>query len=251
MSDVDEHYEEDTPRSHDEIEPDELVSALSSLTLLRDDLALSSQAFNIAAVDQFLMRLEMDFLRSRWDEDTPRDPTRTIFLGAQTEMWIFAAYELMRSWMERAKLAIKLAENGGLEAKISHLLGRPSWDYGSQMVSRQLARVRDEPGLIERLRGDLLRAHMPFHLLSWVRVQLAKHQEPGNDKSFVRSHPMMDRWTGSLNYELTRGPVIAMKMSRRDLADSLRGLNDPTVPPPEAIASFDEFRKVKPPPVGS
>jgi hypothetical protein len=247
MSDVYDHYEEDIPRAHEEIETHELVTALSGLTLLRDDLALSSQVFNIATVDQFLMGLEMDFLRSRMDEDTPRDPTRTIFLGAQTEMWIFAVYELMRSWRERAKLAINLAEHGGLEAKIAHLAAKPSWDYGNHTVSLQLTRARDEPGLVQRLREDLLRTHVPFHLLAWVRVQLAKHQEPGNAKSFIRSHPMMDRWTGSLKYELTQGPVIATTMSRRNLADALRGLNDRTVPSPESIASFDEFRKAKPP----
>jgi len=247
VSDIDDHYREDIPRSHEEIEAHELVTALSGLTLLRDDLAMSSQAFNIATVDQFLMGLEMDFLRSRMDEDTPREPTRTIFLAAQTEMWIFATYELMRSWRERAKLVIKLAEHGGLDAKISHLAAKPSWDYGSLMVGRQLTRVRDEPGLVQRLRDDVLRAHVPFHLLEWVRVQLAKHQEPGNARSYIRSHPMMDRWTGSLNYELTQGPVTATTMSRRDLADALWGLADATVPSQESIASFDEFRKAKPP----
>lgn len=247
MYDIDDHHAEEMPRSHDEIDAHELVTALRGLTLLRDDLAMSSQAFNIATVDQFLMGLELNILRSQMDEETPRDPTQTIFLGAQTEMWIFAAYELMRSWRERANLAIRLAENGGLDAKISHLTGKPSWDYGSHMVGRQLTRVRDEPSLVQRLRDDLLRAHAPFHLLEWVRVQLAKHQEPGNAKSFIRSHPMMDRWTGSLNYQLTRGPVIAMTMSRRGLADALRGLNDPAVPSHESIASFDGFRQAKPP----
>lgn len=61
MSDIDDHYGEDIPRPHEEMEAHELVTALSGLALLRDDLAMSSQAFNIATVDQFLMVLEMDF----------------------------------------------------------------------------------------------------------------------------------------------------------------------------------------------
>lgn len=246
MDDTDD-FEEAFPRSHEDIESHELVTALSSLALLRDDLAMSSQAFNLAAVDQFIMALEADFLRSRLDEDTPRNPGQSIFLVAQTEMWIFAAYELVRSWRERAKSVIKLSENGGLAFKIAYLQTKPAWDHGSIMVARQLVRVRDEPVLVQQLRDDLLRSHVPFHLLEWVRIQLAKHQEPGNAKSFIRSHPMMDRHTGSLNYQLTQGPVIAATMSRRELADALRALSDMEVPTPEAIASFEAFRKAKEP----
>lgn len=248
MYDVEQSFEEPLPRFHEDIVSHELVTGLSSLALLRDDLAMSSQAFNLAAVDKFIMVLEMNFLRTRLDDEAPRDPGLSVFLGAQTEMWIFAAYELMRSWRERAKLVIKLVDNGGLAFKIDHLQAKPSWDYGSTMVARQLVRVRDEPALVQQLRDDLLRSHIPFHLLEWVRIQLAKHQEPGNAKSFIRSHPMMDRHTGSLNYELTQGPVIAMTMSRRELADALRALSDMEVPTAETIASFEEFRKAKEPP---
>jgi hypothetical protein len=248
MDVLDENPEEAIPRFHEEVGADELVTGLSSLVLLRDDLAMSSQAFNLAAVDKFLMALEMDFLRSRYDEDRPRNPEQSVFLSAQTEMWLFAAYELLRSWRERAKFILKLNDNGGLGLKIEHLQGKPAWDHGSQMVCRQLARVRDDPGLVVRLREDLLRSHIPFHLLEWVRVQLAKYQEPGNNKAFVRSHPMMDRWTGSLTYELTQGPVIAHTLSRRNLADMLRAIGDGPAPPEDVIASFEAFRKIKPPP---
>ncbi|UXA57870.1 hypothetical protein M0D47_03085 [Xanthomonas prunicola] len=234
-------------RFHEEINAHELVTALTGLTLLGDDLAMRSQAFNLAMVDKFIMGLEMNYLRSRFTEELPREPGSAVFLSAQTEMWIFAAYELMRSWRERAKLAIRLAENGGLGAKISHLLAKPDWDYGGRMVARQLSRVRDEPEILPRVRDDVRRSHIPFHLLEWVRVQLAKYQEPGNEKSFVRTHPMMDRETGSLNYELTRGQVILEVLSRRQLADLMRGLNEQEVPSEEAISSFENFRKARPP----
>lgn len=245
MDDIEDENGGDYPRYHEEIEASELVAGLMSLALLSDDLAMVSQAYNVAAVDKFIMGLEMQFLRSRYDEETPRENRGGMFLSAQTEMWIFAAYELVRSWRERAKLAIKLAENGGLDVKISHLVGKPDWDYGSQMVARQLSQVRDGPALVARLKDDLRRSHIPFHLIEWVRVQLAKHQEPGNAKSFVRSHPMMDRNTGSLNYQLTQGPLILATMSRRELADALRDLNDPSVPSEEDIASFNNFRKAR------
>lgn len=246
MDDIDDEGCSDFPRYHEDIEPRELVAGLMSLVLLSDDLAMVSQAYNVGTVDKFIMSLEMDFLRSRFVEDRPREMLGGgLFLSAQTEMWIFAAYELLRSWRERAKLALKLHENGGLDAKISHLARKPDWDYASLMVARQLTQVRDDPSLVGKIKDDLRRSHVPFHLIEWVRVQLAKHQEPGNSKSFIRSHPMMDRDTGSLNYQLTQGPLILDTLSRRDLADALRNLNDSEVPTEETIASFDAFRKVR------
>jgi len=66
-------YEEPLPRFHEDIDSHERVTGLSSLALLRDDMAMSSQAFNLAAVDKFIMALEMNFLRTRLDDDLHGD----------------------------------------------------------------------------------------------------------------------------------------------------------------------------------
>ncbi|MBZ3923404.1 hypothetical protein Xseb_22995 [Xanthomonas citri pv. sesbaniae] len=87
--------DEPLPRFHEEIDAHELVTALTGLALLGDDLAMQSQAFNLAMVDKFIMELEMNYLRSLFNDDLPREPGSALFLSAQTEMWIFAAYELM------------------------------------------------------------------------------------------------------------------------------------------------------------
>ena len=43
MIDIDDHYREDFPRPHEEIGAHEMVTALSGLILLREDLSMSSQ----------------------------------------------------------------------------------------------------------------------------------------------------------------------------------------------------------------
>ena len=52
---------------------------------------------------------------------TDRTPPEAMFLNAQSQMWIFAAYELLRTWRARAKDIIKWAENRGLEMKAKSL----------------------------------------------------------------------------------------------------------------------------------
>jgi len=40
------------------------------------------------------------------------------FLSAQSQMWIFAAYEIMRTWRQRVRRMIEWAKNGALESKL-------------------------------------------------------------------------------------------------------------------------------------
>lgn len=77
-----------------------LPNALRKLTLLGDDPFLSMQATNIGLVDAFLNILESRLMRERFAQDgTPLD---TAFVLAQSQMWIFATYELLRTWKQRA-----------------------------------------------------------------------------------------------------------------------------------------------------
>lgn len=76
----------------------EIPAALQGLTLLRDPY-LSMGAFNLAIVDGFLNGLEEHVLGHLFDEDrTPIDDA--MVLNAQSQMWIFAAYEVMRTWQQ-------------------------------------------------------------------------------------------------------------------------------------------------------
>ena len=103
-----------------EIDPSAINKALCSLTLLGDDLYLRMQAMNLGVVDPFIADLEARLLRKQIDEERTPLPD-ALFVPAQSQMWIFAAYELLRTWRQRVADMIKWHENSGLEIKLRAL----------------------------------------------------------------------------------------------------------------------------------
>src|SRR5260370_15425287 len=100
-------------RRAEEIGLSELRDALGRLQLFGDDPYLRMQAFNLALVDQTLTRLEYEVLEKLNAEERTPIP-ETAHLSALSQMWIFATYELMRTWRQRAQNMIKWADNGRL-----------------------------------------------------------------------------------------------------------------------------------------
>lgn len=84
-------------RRTEEIIQSELRQALTGLPLLGDDMFLRMQAFNLTIVDQFLMQLESEVLQKLVQEERTPVPEAAL-LSALSQMWVFAAYELMRTW---------------------------------------------------------------------------------------------------------------------------------------------------------
>jgi hypothetical protein len=246
-----EDHDDDIPdfRGPEEIEATELSDALGSLYLLGDDLFLRSQAFNLSIVDHFIMGLELQLLRARFNEEK-RPIGDTAFLSAQTQMWIFAAYELLRTWRARAKDIVKLAKNGGLQLKVDSLARKLPFEHpGRQMRANQLRHIIKTPALLDDIARDLRRTHMLFRSLEHVRIALAKH-EVGGKKNSVAHAPGLasfNRWNGSLEYEISYEGAVIGTLSRRDIAGSLRALADASNPPSEEdLASFDEIMKGPP-----
>ncbi len=88
-------------REAEEIGASKLRNALFRLQLLGDDPFLRMQVFNLALVDQFVTQLEREVLQKLIQEERTPIP-EVAFLSAQSQMWIFAAYEIMRIWRNRA-----------------------------------------------------------------------------------------------------------------------------------------------------
>ena len=96
------------------------VGALTDLYLLGDDPFLRMQAFNLGMIDDWLTGLEQGVLKALVREDgTPL--RKQPFCRPQSQMWLFAAYELIRTWRQRCRDMIKWSESGGLEPKLSEL----------------------------------------------------------------------------------------------------------------------------------
>ncbi|MBA7478085.1 hypothetical protein ES707_13501 [subsurface metagenome] len=244
MTDELEDHNDDLPpyRERTAIAGGELVEALSSLQLM-DNPYLSMQIHNLAIVDQFIMELEEDVLQKLWAEE--RTPPETMFLSAQSQMWIFAAYELMRTWREMAKDVLKLHKNGGLKLKIEALKKPQGFVHvGREIRAEQLQRVMEDKTAISAIEEDLRLTHIPFGNLEFVRISIAKHQVPGKAKqiAYAPGYGRINQWCGSLDYQLECGRVILGQLSRRDIADQLRAMNDRSkIPTDEEIDSFDEY----------
>ena len=212
----------------DQIEPNALTSALRGLFLLGEDPYLTMQVTNLSIIDTWLTGLEGDLLRLH----ARRDGTQlaeAMFLSAQSQMWIFAAYELLRTWRARAKDTLKLAKNGGLPLKIADLRK----DVGFQHINREiradlLARAEADPSLLELLGVDLRRTHIVFARMEALRVSLAKHEVLGrpNMMAYAPGYARINSFTGSMQFEVSAGRNIYDVISRRDLADELRAVAD-------------------------
>jgi hypothetical protein len=244
VADVEDEYGDgDDYRPSEQIQMFELVDGLRSLHMLAGDLFLGMQATNLALVDQFIMELEDEVRAKLFAEE--RTPSETFFLSAQTQMWIFAAYELLRTWKERAAEVLKLAKNGGLELKIKALeRDRGYRHFGHEEYATQLKAVLSDSTLLDKIREDQRVVYFPFSTLEHLRVALAKHQVVGqpNVAAYAPGYGRINQWCGALDYQLEADGMIFGTVNRRSIADSIRALTDRSnVPTEEEIA---EHRKV-------
>lgn len=230
-------------RSPEAIATYELTEALQSLYLLGDDLYSRLQVANVGIVDQFIMGLEYHVLRRLIDEErTPIDDAT--FLNAQSQMWIFATYELLRTWKQRAEAVLKLAKSNQLAPRIAELEKDLGYIHlGRQMRAQQLRAVLDGPEALTRIDNDLRRIHIPFRRLEFIRVALAKHEVAKQKRSIAMApgYGRINMWCGSLDYQMEKGQVILGNISRRDIADELRAITQGNPPTASEIRQFDAF----------
>jgi hypothetical protein len=243
-------------RRPEDINQWELTQALDALALVGDDMFMRMQAFNLSVVDPFIMNLEAEVLRLLLEEDHAPVP-ESAFLLAQSQMWIFAVYELLRTWRQRVTDILDLHKNGGLELKAAALETKlPYQHFAREMRAKQLRRVVADPSLIDPINDDLRRTHMLFARIETLRVSIAKHEVSGRPKAvaFRPGYGRINQWCGSLDFELENGRYIMGYISRRDIADDIRALANPGRPLPDdkTLKEFDDYmRGVEPPDFGS
>jgi hypothetical protein len=171
---VEKEENDDVPDYRDpgDIAESELRIALCSLSLLGDDLYLRMQAFNLSIVDQFLMGLEYDTLQKLNEQESTPMPEAT-FLSAISQMWIFAAYELLRTWRQRAREVLKLFQNGGLAQKVEALeRSAGKFHVAQQIRALQFRRALKDPNIGNNISDDLRAIHIPLSKLEHLRITL-------------------------------------------------------------------------------
>ncbi|WP_146132768.1 hypothetical protein [Hasllibacter halocynthiae] len=201
------------------------------------------QAFNLDAVDQFIMELEYDVLRELIESERTPGASPS-FLNAQSQMWLFMAYEILRTWRQRCRDIIKWSNSGGLSAKVEALTRNEGYLHmAKQMRAKQLEEVIRDASLIQRAEADLMRIHVLFTQLEHLRMSLAKH-EVRRQSGSVALRPGYGRinyFCGSLDYELENGRYSIGTLNRRNVADGIRALPGMTTPLQHDLSAFDEF----------
>lgn len=243
-------YDSDELRylANEKIEKMALFRALNSLYILGEDMFMRMQAHNLQMVDDYITNLEYETLRELIEKE--KTPASAHFLSAQTQMWIFAAYELLRTWQERSKNIIKWADSGGLQQKLEALKAKDNEipHFGLENQVHQLESVIADPSLVARIRNELRHLHISFTRLEFIRVALAKHEVSGKAKSaaLMPGYGRINMYCGSLDYQMDNGPIILGYVNRRDVADSLRSIDCDSEPLSDrAIKSFDDFMNCK------
>jgi hypothetical protein len=247
MDDDEHEFDRDEERSalnRASIDWSALRSALTSLQMF-DDPYMQMQATNLGIIDQFLTDLESKVLQENFRDN--RDMSGMIFLNAQSQMWMFSAYELLRTWRQRIREALDLLRTDKLQGRIDELQENQGFrHYGMEVRAEQLRRVLTSPDARRLMEEDLRITHVLYKQLDYLRVALAKHEVKGRRRSIALApgYARMDTWTGSLQYELEAGQVSLGTLSRRNVADGIRAFADRTeIPTPESLTSFDEYMK--------
>ncbi|MEE4452054.1 hypothetical protein [Novosphingobium resinovorum] len=247
----DEAPEDQRPRRAGEIGPNELFEALRALAGFNDNPFLVIQGQQLALVDNLLNGMEERALRGMADDEKPM--TQRALLGALSPMWIYAAYELLRTWRQRCEEIIRLAASGGFDLKAQHLERETNYHHHDrELRAEQLRTARDNPEIVQRMKDDLTRTEIGFTIIEFIRVALAKHEVSSKAKNkpiaFAPGLALPDRYTGSMVYELSNGGSIIGFHSRRDLAETIRGFPTAPIPSKEDLDGFREY--LRPPEVG-
>jgi len=221
-----------------------LSASLRRLHFMSTDMFMGQQLTNLDLVDSFLTDLEYQVLREYFETD--RTPAEAHFLGAQSQMWLFAAYELVRTWRQRANGVTKLAQTGKLEQRLAELKaeddGRPH--PGRHGRIEGIETVLANPALLNVIERQSRALHIPFKRLEFLRVSLAKHEVSGQQRAaaYFPGYGRINKYCGALDYELENGKYIIGYLNRRDVAEELRHLDlDGEPPTNEELQAFDSF----------
>jgi hypothetical protein len=185
---------------------------------LFDDLFLSMQGQNVMLVDLYLRDLERDLLRELIEIERTPFPA-TLIVSALSQMWIFAVYELLRTWRQRVKDLKRDAQKPAVQqAGHSKLAG--------MYYQGQLAHLRKKPAYAKELDRAVNLMEPLFRRIEALRMNLAKHEVPKlhGVPAMAPGYGRIDGMTGSISWQVDLGNNWVDLVSRRSLADQLKTL---------------------------
>ncbi|WP_342711268.1 hypothetical protein AAFG13_04720 [Bradyrhizobium sp. B124] len=204
---------------------------------LCDDLWMGMQARNIAIVDLTIIRpIEAEILEL-WCK-TERTPPEIMGLSGISQMWLFSLYEFFRTWRQKAKHIIKVADEyqtvqprkrekflkGVLdvaESKHKFVQKVPRFYVG------QLQKIPNED-FVKGVKDYLADTEELFTHISHARMMLAKHEIMGA-QGFMAEAPgygRLNTFTGSMYWQYTLKDQTVDVLDRRSVANAFLGVDE-------------------------
>jgi hypothetical protein len=199
----------------DSISFDELLWKLP----LFDDLFLSMQGQNIMLIDFYLRDLERDLLREWFEIERTPFPA-SLFVSALSQMWIFAVYELLRTWRQRIKDLKR-------DSQKPSTTGTSRSRHSGMFYDGQLIKLRKQPKRYgSQLDKAMNRMEPLFRRIEALRMNLAKHEVPKMKSvpAMAPGYGRIDGVDGSISWQIDLGNNTVDLVSRRSLANQLRKL---------------------------
>lgn len=206
-----------------------ITDGIKRLPFFEDDLYLGMQAINIGVVDSVITEYEYALLREWFNLDkTPTESAMAV--SAISQMWIYGLYEVLRMWRDRRFQFRKLFDNGGIEPKISGFSYDDPINLTIETRKKQLLRFKDDSTYRNKIEETWGNLEPIYRMIEIFRMNLAKHCAPGKDGIMPRApgYGRINRWCGSMDYELIDRDGYYITMNRRDIADALRACVQPT-----------------------
>ncbi|CAM3053805.1 hypothetical protein CFR75_15605 [Komagataeibacter xylinus] len=220
----DDHDERHLQYKHiEDIDASRMLHVFRNISLF-DDMFLNMQAMNIAVVDMFITQIEYDLLREYFEiERTPTDSAA--FVSAQSQMWIFAVYELLRTWRARVIKLMKWKDEGKLDEQIARF-SKIDNSLVDHMQFEHIERMKTDANFYEKVKSDRKKIFPLINMIDNLRVNLAKHEVKGERDMRPRApgYGRINGYCGALDFEVDIGDGSYHVMNRRDIADAIREL---------------------------
>jgi len=198
---------------------------------LFEDLFLSMQGQNVMLVDFYLRDLERSLIRRYIEIDRTPFP-ETLIVSALSQMWIFALYELLRTWRQRVRDLKQEAQRPPQPPAQA----MPMSEITLMFRKDQLERVRTDAAFVTGIDQAYVRIEPLFRRIEALRMNLAKHEVPKMKgvPALAPGYGRIDLMSGSIQWQVDLGENVVDLISRRDIADYLRaaviGGPDPNEP---------------------
>lgn len=213
-----------------DVPPNFSVIAWAGTIPLCDDLWLRMQAQHIAAVDIGIIRpLELQTARRIFNEEGVADVM--LALNGVSQMWLFSLFEFLRTWRQRAKQILTLADQYTrtkpskqaqfLADAISNARGKEKHVYSAPVYyAEQISRI-GSPDFVASVQDYFDKTDGWFGAIDELRVTLAKHEVKGSKKMVAEmpGYCRIDQISGTLYWQYV-GPHGGLeKLDRRDAAN--------------------------------